>query len=441
MSHERQGIKILGLSLLIALCAMATIATGAQAEGDWKIGGEFFQELEIKEASVTGSAGETFTLTIPWYEAEIECTVVSLETAKILANGGSEGILRFKACTILGSPFIKETCKVIEPIQFKIKDLLIVHKSKIYDLLSPSEAGKPFTTIEFKEGTECPLPLKNEVTGSFVGETEAGQRVKQPLTFNSTVDKLFPSDTLSFGGHPATLKGKAVMELASPYAGKEWSASEKFKEGTPEVPEFTINGKSFASKGITSEEASGTVEALKFLLTEIKITFACTGGDITSATVLLGGTAHGSVLLLGCSLEGNKFCTVYPTKTDMENKTNKGQIAAAGLGLLLLMSKQHFLLLEATGGSFTTFYLSPSSEGCGLGGAWSISGSTVMELPEALTSGGVVNQKAVTLSPATLASLFPSDVLKVGGFSTSVDGGSSTAHLSGGHNEKKWGAE
>jgi len=215
--------------------------------------------------------------------------------------------------------------------------------------------------------------------------------------------------------------------------------------------EFTLTNGSpettgtFTTKAVASETVAGTAGAGTLLVPTV-VTINCTSGDVTSATVLLGGTAHATLLALGCTVEGAvKTCLVYPTKADMEAKTNAGDITASGLGLLILMGTapvKHYLLLEEkeVGGvktPFTTVYFSP--EPCTLPLENVITGSTVLELPGALTQS--VNQELKTIPQATLESLFPSDKLAFGGHPAWLDGATAQAHLTGANLNKKWGAE
>ena len=57
-----------------------------------------------------------------------------------------------------------------------------------------------------------------------MAETEAGERTEQPLRFSSTVEALFPTDTISFSGNPATFSGEAKQTLREPYKGSKWTS-------------------------------------------------------------------------------------------------------------------------------------------------------------------------------------------------------------------------
>ncbi len=229
----RSKVRRLGRWVGLAAIALLVMAAGARADGEWKIAEQTMTGLEAPEASIFATTNETFKLSVAWYASEIECSTLASEApTKIFPGGTSEAILKLSSCQLLGPPFVAETCELIEPIELKVAGKLILQSGKTYELYE-AQSGKPsLGTIKFKEGTECPLPLSNELKGTFVGETEAGERVEQPRTFNPTIESLFGSDSLSFDTHPATLKGKSTWALAAGYKGLKWAAESK--EGTAE---------------------------------------------------------------------------------------------------------------------------------------------------------------------------------------------------------------
>lgn len=437
--RQAPRLKRLCLLLLVASAVIATGASTAHAATEWKVGGKTFAELGISEASVLASAGESFVLTIPWYATEISCTTFSIESGKLLTAGASSGTLMLSGCSLKGPPFVAETCKLIEPISLKVKDKLITHSERAYDLFEAAEAGKAFGNVQFKEGTECPLPLSNELKGGFVAETQSGQRVKQLFTFSSTLEKLFTSDKLTFGTHTMELKGKATLDLGSPNEGKEWSAVPEKPEEPNIAGEYEIEGKTLTEKGITSESISFTISAGKLLIPGFPLTIKCTGG-VASSTILLGGGIHVSALFSGCGAEGSSTCKPYETKEKMEsNQTaDKGFISASGLGEIILMGGSHYIVVSATEAfAFTTIYWPKL---CSLALAVKLFGSTVFSAPNALTQ--LVNQTLSTISQAELGSLFPNDILQYENQTSWLDeGGTTNAALAGANAGKTWGGE
>lgn len=326
------GLRIgrLGRWVGIVAIALLAMASTAQAKGEWKIAEQTMDSLEASEASVFGTATEAFKLSVAWYASEIECSTLTTEApTKIFVGGTSEAILKLSACQVLGPPFVAETCKVVEPIELKVAGELLLHGTKTYELFKPI-AGESLGTAKFKEGTECPLPLSNELKGTFVGETEAGEREKQPLAFNSTIEALFGSDTLSFGTHPATLKGKSTWALAAGYKGLKWSAAggetskeekeklakEKAEEEAKlkeekELVKWTLlrNGASAPNNLLN---LTATLLEAELLVPDLLMKIKCTAG--TAAAHLVGGAAlSGAVHILytGCTVIGKSNCKIH----------------------------------------------------------------------------------------------------------------------------------
>lgn len=206
-----------------------------------------------------------------------------------------------------------------------------------------------------------------------------------------------------------------------------------------QAEEFTLNGSSFTSKGIASESITGSGPGGKFLVPNFGFVIACTGTTL-SGTILLGGTAHATALFSGCSVEGNKFCKTYETKLKMESETEPGFILTGGLGALVTIGGEHYLLIEGSGGApFTTIFFTKMSKGCTLPLENTKTGSFVMKAPTALTPS--VAQSVETISQSELEKIFPGDILKYGNQPGWIDGGSVTLSLTGANKGQKWGAE
>ncbi len=290
---------------LIAVCvvilgAFASLAAGANAETEWRIGGKTLKALGANEVGVTGKLTESLRLAIPWYASEITCSSATSEGAKIVKGGSAPLTLNLSSCVLSGPPFVAETCKLVEPFKLKFSGLAVSHSGSFYDLLKASEVGKPITVIEFKEKTECPLPLKNEVTGTTVAAFESGERSEQPLTFNTTTEALFKKDALLFGSHPATLKGKETLSLNSPYEGKSWTPAEA--PAAPQAGEFKIAGKTFAERKIEEATVSAVMDGtFSVAIPGLSYEVNCTGLTTTSAKLELAGVAKTTFLLTKCT--------------------------------------------------------------------------------------------------------------------------------------------
>jgi hypothetical protein len=290
---------------LIAIALLAIVAT-AQADGEWKISEKTMTELEAPEASVyVTSTSETFKLAVAWYASELECSTLATEApTKIFPEGTSEAILKLSSCQVLGPPFVAETCETTEPVELKVAGKLLLHESKTYELFKAQSGKTSLGTVKFKEGTECPLPLSNELKGSFVGETEAGERVEQPLTFNSTVESQFESDSLSFGTHPATLKGKSLWAMAAGYKGLKWAAEGKeppCKRESSEAGWYVCGAKVTSKLAIKAQATSDTKIELLTTSGGAEVGISCEKVEITSAELEAGGKANGTAKVTGCS--------------------------------------------------------------------------------------------------------------------------------------------
>jgi hypothetical protein len=214
---------------MLGALAISGIAAGsAQAiESEWLIEGETLAGLGLKEEklSITGGA---FTLSVPSKEITIKCSKVE-GTGKILEKGADEISASLTGCEV--AKFA--TCKVVEPIKVEGKSVSILTGGNYYRKLESLKEGVALTTVSFKEGTECALPLKNEVTGSVAAGISGEELVKQPLTFSESlstkVNKSLAGESLaelklSYGAAKAQAiaSGELILALAGAKAGKVW---------------------------------------------------------------------------------------------------------------------------------------------------------------------------------------------------------------------------
>jgi hypothetical protein len=371
------------LAFLFVLSALAVLAPAAHASGEWKIAGEQLSELEVEEATLLGSASKAFSIDIPWYATTIECETLSLPSASIYPAGEGVATLRLTNCSLSGPPFVAETCKLIEPLDLQVGIALVEHKSSVYALFEPKEEGKPIATVSFKKGTECPLPLSNSLKGSFVGTTEATEQIEQPVTFDAATSELFSEDSLTFGSHPATLAGKATLDLWSIYKGEKWAASKaepEEPEGEPEIEgSFRVNGTTL----IGEAGVEGTIGAGALSVPGSGMELSCSSGSL-SGTLQKGGAASGSAAFQGCKVVGNKFCTVYPTEEDLEKNKSSGYIFASGTGQLVQWGGRHFLAIQPSGESSVLADIWLDGSLCTLPEEGELGGSLAVELPGGL---------------------------------------------------------
>lgn len=225
---QTHGRRAFGLSLLAVLGLMVFTATTAQAlslEDGGKAG--LFQILG-SSALVAGAIGaggqEGFQkLLVAGRNLYIECFNTVLQNLKFLSD--TEGLvsLLFQGC----KPFVHKTGAPVEGCSLPSEQFTATarflakkHESKPYFLFEADPPATSLGIIEFKSGTGCPLPLKNELKGSVVAEASAGEQKIQLLTFSEAIQKLFQvgflspvGDKLSFGTFEAFLNGSWTMSL------------------------------------------------------------------------------------------------------------------------------------------------------------------------------------------------------------------------------------
>lgn len=407
----------LGLMVTV-LSLMALPAAGAQADGEWTINEESLAEHGKSEATINGSANEAFRLGIPWYASEISCTTLETKNSKISTGGGGHLTIDLSDCAVSGPPFVDKTCKVIEPLELNVKVLLIYHNpnGRTYDLFQPVETGKPLATVQFKEGTECPLPLSNKVAGGFVGESTAGENTERLLTLNPTIEALF-GDTLEFGVHPATLKGGAVLALSGEFKGAGWKGS------VPQAPkEWKIKGQTLSA--LKTEEASITGSGSNtFVIKETsfaEVEISCAEMDVANGLILKGGGSSATFMLQQCQLAPKTGCKVIePISFDVT-------------GRLVSNEEKTFILFEPAEGEYLiTVKLETKIGHCLLGNELGYQGTIVAEME----AGERAEQPLMFNS--SIDFLFPGDGLTIGESTASVEG-EATLELSSPYEGSVW---
>jgi hypothetical protein len=230
MSIKRNGLKVLGLSLVAVLGLMAFMAVGAQA-------GWLIEKVEIAaETEVTAKAHTPGILTIAKKNIELKCTELGAQSLKLIPKTTAKGEIQFKNCVTIspiGSGTVQASCKPVEPIKASGQAKLILHPEvggKNYVLFEPATGSTKFAIVEFPGG--CALVETSEITGHLV--VECGKLVSEKFVGGDCKEEeathlvqpnetLFPTDTLNFGKNAATLKGIAAVTLAGANAGKLWA--------------------------------------------------------------------------------------------------------------------------------------------------------------------------------------------------------------------------
>ena len=216
--------KALAFAALTALAAMGIAAGSAQASGNWRVEGANI----ASERTVESEEDTMFELLIPSFNFEVLCNEFKVEEGKILAAGGSLARLAFRKCeSFQASPLVRlGACDPVNgEFSFLVKDSLLLHNNRTYDLFSPDvQTGeeKPLGTLTF--GEECaigPIPIKGSFVMEDCNEPLENEAVRHLL--QQAPAALFPSDVMRFGAREARLDGSMWLKLGGAEAGKKFS--------------------------------------------------------------------------------------------------------------------------------------------------------------------------------------------------------------------------
>jgi hypothetical protein len=254
---RKHGLRGLGLALITALGLMAFSAS-AQAitlkEGGWlKSNGTYLAAATAEK--IKGEQAATGLLELPAKNAAILCEKAlveegSIENKKKITVKTDEGeghgkakllFLKCKVFDFTGGVVGKELTACTEALEAPLADktnkhitttvLILLHKhvpnGLFYLLLEPLLGKTAFVTLTF--GGACALPEELTIKGSVSCEILPQTPDQTQYTFDIDLlaaagqcgddfRKLTGSPGLSFGGSPAYLKGKAVVELESKVA-------------------------------------------------------------------------------------------------------------------------------------------------------------------------------------------------------------------------------
>lgn len=181
-----QGIKILGLSLSVALGLIAVTAGAAQAaSGEFRVGGKTFEEIGVAQKTILGSvaSGELLNFFIT---GRIFCSG-GVFSGTVLQGGVAHVTALFSGCSILNA----KVCKIYEDEANHLAQtnpgnihagglgLILLHNGEHYVVF----LGHPFATI-WIGGGGCTLPLSNTFSGTlaFKLPTALSDLVSQAIT-------------------------------------------------------------------------------------------------------------------------------------------------------------------------------------------------------------------------------------------------------------------
>jgi hypothetical protein len=419
MVHRTSGLKVLGLSLLAALSLMV-FATGAHADGEFKIGGKTFGELKIEEESFTGSLSESFNfLVAAALPFQINCSKLAVSKGTLLLKGESHATFTLSECVAKEdkSPFSQISCTVA-PIELAALGIVDSIGGTAYLLFTPSN-GTSFGNVELSGGF-CTLTGSYPLKGSFAAEA-GGEAESVALAILTSKTEGPLGDGLTFGESKASLTGKMSVSLSGANKGKKLFVSPTLHQG-----EFKIKGQKFAELGIKEETISGsTKETFSFLIGSQNLEFNCGFTEISEAKILIEGHANLTLNLSSCT------ALVNSTKKELSVCEVKN-ITAKLKSSTLLHEEKVFLLFEPLVEGEPLTVISIAGALCTLPVKVTLTGTFAAEI-----GAEAVSQK-LTLVNAETASIF-GDGIKLG-VNGVVAEGKIPMELSGKEAGNKWGA-
>ncbi len=228
MKLRKHGLRAIGLSLIAALSVMAFSAAGAQAAGEWKIGGKTMSELKLTEETATGKleAVPKSKLLVKALNLSISCPTLHVNGVLLVGPPASvHGTTTFLECKVFshepetelsacGVNSAGEAAGVIKTA--KINGEVILSGAENIVLFKPS-SGTTFTTVEIT-GKGCALANSYPITGTSV--FKLGAEAKEMLILSLPE---FAGDGLRFGEPKANLVGSALAELSGAKKGSAWT--------------------------------------------------------------------------------------------------------------------------------------------------------------------------------------------------------------------------
>jgi hypothetical protein len=206
----RNTRSILG-GLLIALALSALVATSATAAQETRY---FVEGSELTTVeTVDGAIGVTqLSTTVSGAKIMIECTaneLVPTGNNSIEGGGASHAEITYKQCYLYtiskGSRELSTTCRVKEPITFKLIGQLIAGPGGLVEGEGKPASGTIFVEIEIVKipGKTCLLEKTYKAEGTYVAS--GGAEGERALTEHEIVAHSTGSH-ITFAGEPATYR-------------------------------------------------------------------------------------------------------------------------------------------------------------------------------------------------------------------------------------------
>jgi len=237
---DKRGIRSFGLSLLAAVCLLATTAAAAEA-GEFTIGGTTFTAHSVALETASGSIASAKFL-VPELPMTIACTNVGAEVKNttLLLGGTAHLAFLYKGCTDEGSKscIIYPTKEAAEKEEAALAGDLTVSGLGTLVLMGvvPKHyllfgGAKVTLGVVYFGGEGCALKSEFPLEGSTVFEIPnalvAGGSLNQTLVSlpQAELETLFTADVLRFGGLKIWIDGgNMTIRLTGGNNDARWGA-------------------------------------------------------------------------------------------------------------------------------------------------------------------------------------------------------------------------
>ncbi len=224
-------VAALGLMVFAAYALAENLSNGGTA-GNFKVEGSLALSVGVTFTGEQEGAGK---LKVPGRNLTILCQKGDVQEGKVLKENEALGKVLFLECTannLADTEPLPCTTHSTGQENGKILATAIIlpklHETELYLLFEPDgPAGTFFTTIELL-GAECPLPIKNNISGSVVALVDNGnEALTHLITFSEAIQKLFQvgeaGDHLKFGTFESYIEASANVTLNGTHVNKKWS--------------------------------------------------------------------------------------------------------------------------------------------------------------------------------------------------------------------------
>jgi hypothetical protein len=213
MNHRKQGLRLSGLLLVVALGVMAFAASAQAVTPTFLVGGVSGTTLP---ATIGATQEGTGTMTVPELKFKLNCTAFTVDEGKVNSGSDAKAILLYTGCTTLDLVGGEIACEVhgLGGVPIKAEALLLPTETTagVAAVLAENIKALVFLTKVGDLTKPCVLPEDNVVTGTVCFEISANNNTKEPLIKTEDAStKCTAADALKYGTQPVTLKGSATL--------------------------------------------------------------------------------------------------------------------------------------------------------------------------------------------------------------------------------------